>query len=191
MAPHFLVGNWIRDIVKELSSPNLLTNFLPITGDDGGEVSRLKAVIHSYEKEVNELGDKVKSLETEMEKKDRERQNSVPAPEKDKYKSLARRLKEERNSYKEMVEGKKKEQEELKVEIEKMTEIIVDLRDNCGKLQEELLQVRLDSPRRVSEKVNIWNLKYPWQFHVNILGHSNSPANKKSQFRRWREHSES
>ena len=138
-------------------SPNLLTNFLPITGDDGGEVSRLKAVIHSYEKEVNELGDKVKSLETEMEKKDRERQNSVPAPEKDKYKSLARRMKEERNSYKEMVEGKKKEQEELKVEIEKMTEIIVDLRDNCGKLQEELLQVRLDSPRRVSEKVNIKN----------------------------------
>ena len=138
-----------------MSSPNLLTNFIPITGDDGGEVSRLKAVIHSYEKEVNELGDKVRSLETEMESKDRERQNSVPAPEKDKYKSLARRLKEERNTYKEMVECKKKEQEELKVEIEKMTEIIVDLRDNCGKLQEELLQVRLDSPRRVSEKVNI------------------------------------
>ena len=138
-----------------MCSQNLLTNFLQITGDDDGEVNRLKAVIQSYEKEVNELGDKVKSLETEMESKDRERQNSVPAPEKDKYKSLARRLKEERNTYKEMVEGKKKEQEELKVEIENMTEIIVDLRDNCGKLQEELLQVRLDSPRRVSEKVNI------------------------------------
>ena len=73
--------------MKVLCSPNLLTNFLPITGDDGGEVNRLKAVIQSYEKEVNELGDKVRSLETEMESKDRERQNSVPAPEKDKYKS--------------------------------------------------------------------------------------------------------
>ena len=147
--------NWGHRKGVKLCSQNLLTNFLQITGDDDGEVNRLKAVIQSYEKEVNELGDKVKSLETEMESKDRERQNSVPAPEKDKYKSLARRLKEERNTYKEMVEGKKKEQEELKVEIEKMTEIIVDLRDNCGKLQEELLQVRLDSPRRVSEKVNI------------------------------------
>ena len=156
-----------------------MTNFLRITGDDDGEVNRLKAVIQSYEKEVNELGDKVKSLETEMESKDRERQNSVPAPEKDKYKSLARRLKEERNTYKEMVEGKKKEQEELKVEIEKMTEIIVDLRDNCGKLQEELLQVRLDSPRRVSEKVKH---KYCIHFlsHVDILGHSNSPTHKES-----------
>ena len=74
------------------------------------------------------------------------------APEKDKYKSLARRLKEERNQYKDMVEEKKKEQDELKIEIEKMTEIIGDLRENCGKLQEELLQVRLDSPRRMSEK---------------------------------------
>ena len=115
-------------------------------------MSRLKTVIHSYEKQVNELGDKVRSLETEVESRDKERQTSMPAPEKDKYKSLARRLKEERNTYKEMVENKQQEQEELKIEMEKMTEIIVDLRDNCGKLQEELLQVRLDSPRRVSEK---------------------------------------
>ena len=35
--------------------------------------------------------------------------------EKDKYKNLARRLKEERNNYKEMVDEKRKEQEELKV----------------------------------------------------------------------------
>merc|ERR1711892_1485838 len=33
-----------------------------------------------------------------------------------------------------------------------MTDIIGDLRDNCGKLQEELMQVRNDSPRRVQEK---------------------------------------
>lgn len=116
----------------------------------GGEISKLKAVIESYEKQVNELGDKVKTLEREMEVKEQQTPQP-PAPEKDKYKSLARRLKEERNQLKDQVEEKKKEQDELKVEIEKMTEIIGDLRENCGKLQEEL-QVRLDSPRRVSEK---------------------------------------
>jgi len=117
--------------------------------NDPSEVSQLRAVIHSYEKQVNQLGDKVKSLENEMENKEKV---VAQAPEKDKYKSLARRLKEERNQYKEMVEEKKKEQDELKEEIEKMTELIGDLRENCGKLQEELLQVRLDSPRRMSEK---------------------------------------
>ncbi len=35
--------------------------------------------------------------------------------ERDKYKNLARRLKEERNNYKELAEEKRKEQEELKV----------------------------------------------------------------------------
>ena len=119
------------------------------SADNSGEVNKLKAVILSYEKQVNELGDKVRTLQTEMEGK--EKLSSQP-PEKDKYKSLARRLKEERNQYKELVEDKKQEQEELKVEIEKMTDIIGDLRDNCGKLQEELLQVRLDSPRRTADK---------------------------------------
>ena len=119
------------------------------SADNSGEVNKLKAVILSYEKQVNELGDKVRTLQTEMEGK--EKLSSQP-PEKDKYKSLARRLKEERNQYKELVEEKKQEQEELKVEIEKMTDIIGDLRDNCGKLQDELLQVRLDSPRRTADK---------------------------------------
>jgi len=117
--------------------------------DDNNDVSdtKLKAVIQSYEKQLNELGEKVLLLQSEIEIKDKQQ----PA-EKDKYKSLARRLKDERNQYKEMVEEKKQEQEDLKVEIEKMTEIIGDLRENCGKLQEELMQVRNDSPRRVQEK---------------------------------------
>ena len=34
-------------------------------------MSQLKAVIHSYEKQVNQLGDKVKSLENEMENKEK------------------------------------------------------------------------------------------------------------------------
>ena len=88
------------------------------------------------------MGEKVLQLQSEINTKDKQQ-----PVEKDKYKSLARRLKEERNQYKEMVEEKKQEHEELKVEIEKMTDIIGDLRDNCGKLQEELMQVRNDSPR--------------------------------------------
>lgn len=117
--------------------------------DDNNDMSdtKLKAVIQSYEKQLNEMGEKVMQLQSEIEIKDKQQ-----PLEKDKYKSLARRLKDERNQYKEMVEEKKQEHEELKVEIEKMTDIIGDLRDNCGKLQEELMQVRNDSPRRVQEK---------------------------------------
>merc|ERR1719273_1176734 len=112
--------------------------------DNGGEVVRLRSLIQTYEKQVTDLSGKVKTLE--------ETPPPVQQQEKDKYKSLARRLKEERSQYRDLVEEKKQEQGDLKVEIEKMTEIIGDLRDNCGKLQEELLQVRNDSPRRVQEK---------------------------------------
>jgi len=132
---------------------NLMTlreeGMLASQDDDNNDVSdtKLKAVIQSYEKQLNEMGDKVVQLQSEIEIKDKQQ-----PLEKDKYKSLARRLKEERNQYKEMAEDKKQEHEDLKVEIEKMTDIIGDLRDNCGKLQEELMQVRNDSPRRVQEK---------------------------------------
>ena len=47
----------------------------------------------------------------------------------------------------EAVDDKKAEQEELKIEIEKMTEIIVELRENCGKLQQQLMTVTSESPR--------------------------------------------
>ena len=119
-------------------------------GGGGGEVMKLRSLIQTYEKQVTDLSGKVKTLEEAVEKK--EPPPPVQQQEKDKYKSLARRLKEERNQYRDLVEEKKQEQGELKVEIEKMTEIIGDLRENCGKLQEELLQVRNDSPRRVREK---------------------------------------
>ena len=111
---------------------------------------KLRSLIQTYEKQVTDLSGKVKTLEGAVELKP-----AAPAgqqQEKDKYKSLARRLKEERNQYRDLVQEKQQEQGELKVEIEKMTEIIGDLRENCGKLQEELLQVRNDSPRRVREK---------------------------------------
>jgi len=141
-----------ENVALREENDNLLTlreeGMLASQEDENNEVSetKLKAVIQSYEKQLNEMGEKVMQLQGEIEIKDKQ------PHEKDKYKSLARRLKEERNQYKEMVEEKKQEHEELKVEIEKMTDIIGDLRENCGKLQEELMQVRNDSPRRVLEK---------------------------------------
>jgi hypothetical protein len=142
-----------ENVALREENDNLVTlrgeRMLASQDDDNNDVSdtKLKAVIHSYEKQLNDMGDKVLHLQSEIENKEKQQ----PA-EKDKYKSLARRLKEERNQYKELVEDKKQEHEDLKVEIEKMTDIIGDLRDNCGKLQEELMQVRNDSPRRVQEK---------------------------------------
>lgn len=142
-----------ENVTLREENDNLVTlreeGMLASQDDDNNDVSdtKLKAVIQSYEKQLNEMGEKVMHLQSEIEIKDKQQ-----PLEKDKYKSLARRLKDERNQYKEMVEGKKQEHEELKVEIEKMTDIIGDLRDNCGKLQEELMQVRNDSPRRVQEK---------------------------------------
>lgn len=60
----------------------------------------------------------------------------------DKYKALARRLKEERNKYKETCDSKLAEQDALKSEIEKMTDMIAELRDQCQALQEELTETR-------------------------------------------------
>ena len=127
-----------------------LKSDIAFPANDNDEVVKLKSLVQNYEKQVNDLSVKVRGLEEAVECK--EKQPPVQQQEKDKCKSLARRLKDERNQYKELVEEKKREQEELKVEIEKMTDIIGELRDNCRKLQEELLQVRNDEPRRVREK---------------------------------------
>ena len=64
---------------------------------------------------------------------------------KDKYKSLARRLKEERNQYKETCERKLEEQQQLKKEMNNMSELINELRDQCEKLQAELENIQLNS----------------------------------------------
>ena len=60
---------------------------------------------------------------------------SKSSAEKDKYKQLARRLKEERNSYRDSLDAKQKEQADLKVEMEKMSGLISELRVNCQTLQ--------------------------------------------------------
>jgi len=116
--------------------------------------TKLKAVIQSYEKQVEEMGLKMTSLEAAL-VDSREKAAGAPSGqgERDKYKTLARRLKEERNQYKEMVEAKNTEQSELQVEMDKMTEMIGELRENCNALQRDLLSARQDDVRRQDASV--------------------------------------
>ena len=55
------------------------------------------------------------------------------AGERDKYKALARRLKEERNQYKEMLENKNTEQAELQVVVVQTVVVVVMVKDLQGK----------------------------------------------------------
>ena len=73
--------------------------------NDNNKVVKLKSLVHNYEKQVNDLSVKVRGLEESVECK--EKQPPVQQQEKDKCKSLARRLKDERNQYKELVEEKR------------------------------------------------------------------------------------
>lgn len=108
---------------------------------------KVQLILGEYEKKLTDMTEQVNDLNMKLEVKE----NQQPL-EKDKYKSLARRLKDERNSYREMVDEKKREQEELQVEIEKMSELIGELRRNCQDLQGELMAARqLPSPVHKSD----------------------------------------
>merc|ERR1719412_2439041 len=86
---------------------------------------------------------KISSLEAALlESKEKAAAAPTGQGERDKYKGLARRLKEERNQFKEMLEAKNNEQAELQVEMDKMTEMIGELRENCNVLQQDLLSAR-------------------------------------------------
>merc|ERR1719295_964072 len=100
------------------------------------------------------MGLKIASLESAL-VESREKAAAAPTGqgERDKYKTLARRLKEERNQYKEMVEAKNTEQAELQIEMDKMTEMIGELRENCNALQRDLLSARQDEIRRQDASV--------------------------------------
>merc|ERR1719295_178894 len=100
------------------------------------------------------MGLKIASLESAL-VESREKAAAAPTGqgERDKYKTLARRLKEERNQYKEMVEAKNTEQAELQIEMDKMTEMIGELWENCNALQRDLLSARQDEIRRQDASV--------------------------------------
>lgn len=117
-----------------------------------GDLSRndLISLTMSYDEKVKALTEEVCALQKEIHQQrlltatevEAATQTMKSSGEKDKYKALARRLKEERNQYRETCEEKQKEQSALKDEMEKMSELISELRENCQKLQSELLEVR-------------------------------------------------
>jgi len=129
---------------------------------------KVQLILGEYEKKLTDMTEQVNDLNLKLEVKD----NQQPL-EKDKYKSLARRLKDERNSYRDMVDEKKREQEELQVEIEKMSELIGELRRNCQDLQGELMAARqLPSPVHKSDMAI--------QTHASPLHTPKSPLSRKS-----------
>eukprot|EP00096_Caligus_rogercresseyi_P012639 TRINITY_DN535_c0_g1_i1.p1 TRINITY_DN535_c0_g1~~TRINITY_DN535_c0_g1_i1.p1 ORF type:complete len:505 (+),score=110.06 TRINITY_DN535_c0_g1_i1:186-1700(+) len=105
--------------------------------------SQLVALTISYDKKFKSMADELERVKEVTAEQSMNNKNSASTKgEKDKYKSLARRLKEERNTYKCALEEKHNEQSVLKDEMEKMSDLISELRENCHKLQSELLQVR-------------------------------------------------
>merc|ERR1712223_1085638 len=123
-------------------------------GGEGGyedmNKTELVSLTKAYDQKVKALSEEIVSLQKEVNRQSREdpqkMENSKDNDEdkdkrqiyatgekndtgasKDKYKTLARRLKEERNQYRETCEEKQKEQDELKGEMEKMSELIGEL----------------------------------------------------------------
>lgn len=104
--------------------------------------SDLVSLVSSYDKKLKTLKDEAVTLSKTKE------EASAKLQEKSKYKDLARRLKEERNLYKDAVDDKLREQQSLRSEMEKMSSMIVELRENCQKLQTELMECKSDAKER-------------------------------------------
>jgi hypothetical protein len=116
---------------------------------DDLEKKQLADLVVSYDEKLKSLSFEVSDLQKRLRAADdahREveaaTQTTKSAAEKDKYKQLSRRLKEERNNYRDSLECKQQEQANLKVEMEKMSELISELRVNCQSLQVELTVCR-------------------------------------------------
>jgi len=140
-----------ENVVLREENDGLIASQAKKAGDaasgEGQEEKKLNSLMETYENQIQELVQKVLELESQVETtRQSESGPESRQTEKDKYKSLARRLKEERNNYREMVVEKRKEQDALKGEMENMTEIIGELRKNCSQLQDELLYVQQESP---------------------------------------------
>ena len=64
----------------------------------------------------------------------------------------------------------RKEQEELKVEMEKMSELIGELRENCQKLQTELLDSRNNLQAQQEQSTKQQNKPQPQQRDTSNVG---------------------
>ena len=109
---------------------------------DDLDKTQLVELVLSYDEKLKALSSEVSELQKKLKAADEASREieaasaaSKSSAEKDKYKQLARRLKEERNSYRDSLDAKQKEQADLKVEMEKMSGLISELRVNCQTLQ--------------------------------------------------------
>ena len=109
---------------------------------DDLDKTQLVELVLSYDEKLKALSSEVSELQKKLKAADDASREieaasaaSKSSAEKDKYKQLARRLKEERNSYRDSLDAKQKEQADLKVEMEKMSGLISELRVNCQTLQ--------------------------------------------------------
>ena len=100
------------------------------------EIQEMEGVVMSYQRQAKEMAERIQDLERQVAEAQTE---ALTNNEKSKYKQLARRLKEERNVAKEQLAKKTAEQQEVKEEMERMAFLVKDLRMQCDKLQEEVM----------------------------------------------------
>ena len=100
------------------------------------EIQEMEGVVMSYQRQAKEMAERIEDLERQVAEAQTE---ALTNNEKSKYKQLARRLKEERNVAKEQLAKKTAEQQEVKEEMERMAFLVKDLRMQCDKLQEEVM----------------------------------------------------
>ena len=100
------------------------------------EIQEMEGVVMSYQRQAKEMAERIQDLERQVAEAQTE---AFTNNEKSKYKQLARRLKEERNVAKEQLAKKTAEQQEVKEEMERMAFLVKDLRMQCDKLQEEVM----------------------------------------------------
>jgi len=160
----------MTETIKMLSEENAELRKWPLSSDGGDkrredyeDLSRDKLIslVVAYDEKLKALSGEVAALSAKTKvAEDKERVSAGPQ---DKYKALARRLKEERNRYKESLEEKLSEQKDLKEEMEKMSDLVCELRGHCQDLQERLLDLRGQEgqQRRPSSSIGV-------QVEINI-----------------------
>ena len=97
--------------------------------------TELHDIIQKYQKKAKEMAEKIKELEDKL---NETRSDIYGSGDKTRYKTLARKLKEERNMYRDQFDERTNQNKELKIEMDKMSFLISDLREQCKSLQGQI-----------------------------------------------------
>ena len=99
------------------------------------EETELHTIIQKYQKKAKEMAEKIKELEDKL---NETKSDIYGSGDKTRYKTLARKLKEERNMYRDQFDERTNQNKELKIEMDKMSFLISDLREQCKSLQGQI-----------------------------------------------------